>query len=200
MDQTQVPWRVEETHFASAFGNFRLRGYVLRNGESHAAVIAGDLSKATEPLVRLQSSCLTGTALGALLCDCRQQTEESLRRVAVEGLGVVLYLDQEGRGHGLAEKVRQLSLITTGVADTSTAAGEGSEPDVRHYDTALHILSSLLPTRRIRLLTNNPLKIDAVRSAGWHARRVPLEVPPTRHNVDYLRTKKFKMGHLLDLV
>lgn len=195
-----TPWRVEETCFASAFGHFKLRGYELVDGTAHAAVIAGDPTTAARPLVRLQSSCLTGTALGALLCDCRQQTEESLRRIAAEGSGVVLYLDQEGRGHGLAEKVRQLSLITSGAADTSTAAGVGREPDLREYGSTIEILMTLVPGRRVRLMTNNPLKLAALGAAGWDVEREPLEVQPTPDNIDYLRTKKLRMGHLLSCV
>ncbi len=197
---TSTRWRVEETAFGSRFGQFLLKGYVLGDGASHAAVVAGDPSSQERPLVRLQSSCLTGTALGALLCDCAQQTEESLRRISAAGTGVVLYLDQEGRGYGLAEKVRQLSLITSGQADTSTAAGYGNEPDLRDYRAALEILASLVPTRRVRLLTNNPSKLEAVRAAGWDVEREPLEVAPTPHNRDYLLTKKTRMGHLLTQV
>jgi 3,4-dihydroxy 2-butanone 4-phosphate synthase/GTP cyclohydrolase II len=200
MTEHASAWRVEETAFSSSFGSFRLQGYDLADGKSHAVVIAGDPTRVRQPLVRLQSSCLTGTALGALLCDCRQQTEESLRRISHEGVGIVLYLDQEGRGHGLAEKVRQLSLITSGVADTSTAAGPDRDVDMRDYTGALAILESLLSKRDIRLLTNNPLKIDAVTRAGWSVSREAIEIAPTPDNVDYLHVKKTRMGHLLDLV
>jgi GTP cyclohydrolase II len=197
-----APWSdVQETQFRSVFGSFQLRAYGFPGGVEHSALVVGAPHRARQPLVRVQSSCLTGTAFGAVLCDCRPQFEESLRRVTAEGEGCVLYLAQEGRSYGLVEKVRQLSLITRGLATTATAAGYGQLPDLRTYDNAFAMLDDVLGgLRTIRLLTNNPKKITAFEVAGYTLERVPLEVPSTDDNRAYLRAKKQEMGHLLTRV
>jgi 3,4-dihydroxy 2-butanone 4-phosphate synthase/GTP cyclohydrolase II len=193
--------RSQETRFRSRFGDFRLRAYEFPDGREHCVIIGGDAPSGEAPLVRVQSSCLTGTAFGALLCDCRPQLEESLRRIAAEGAGYVLYLAQEGRGYGLVDKVAQLDLITQGLATTATAAGEGQRPDLRDYDVAFDILASLVGQgAALRLLTNNPAKIEAFTGAGFVVQRIPLEIEPDDENRDYLLVKKRDMGHLLTLV
>jgi GTP cyclohydrolase II len=192
--------RHTETPFRGALGAFRLHAYEFARGREHAALVTGRPDKEDAPLVRLQSACLTGTAFSALLCDCRQQLAASLARVTGEGCGVVVYLDQEGRGHGLVEKVRQLSLIAAGEANTATAAGANRAPDLRDYGEAVAILDSLIDVRSVRLLTNNPAKIQALQSLGFTVYREPLETPPTEGNRDYLRVKKLLMGHLLTRV
>lgn len=193
--------RSQETLFRSSFGEFTFRAYEFPDGREHSLLIAGTPAPDEPVLLRVQSSCLTGTAFGALLCDCRPQLEESLRRVACAGAGYVIYLAQEGRGYGLVDKVAQLSLITSGLATTATAAGEGNRPDLRDYDAAFSILADLVPGRRsVRLLTNNPSKISAFQGAGYEVERIPLEVEPTDGNREYLRVKKRDMGHLLSLV
>lgn len=199
---TRRPWlRAEETPLRTPLGTFRLRAYEFPDAREHSALLMGDPSDADSPLVRVQSSCLTGTAFGAVLCDCRDQLAESLRRVAEAGCGCVLYLAHEGRGHGLVEKVRQLSLIAAGVATTADAAGEGQRADLRTYDEAFFMLSELLDRRRpVRLMTNNPSKIKAFGEAGYRVRRVPLEAPTTDDNREYLQVKKHVMGHLLTQV
>lgn len=193
------PWaRVQETSFRNAYGTFRLRAYEFPDGREHSALIAGDPQDFHTPLVRAQSACLTSTAFGALLCDCRQQLEMSMRQI--RSGGVVLYLDQEGRGHGLVEKVRQLSLIADGTATTANAAGELA-PDVRDYEPAFAILDDVLGRRAaIWLLTNNPSKLSAFLGAGYEVSRMPVESTPTAWNRDYLRVKKQEMGHLLTSV
>lgn len=197
------PWvRVQETPLRSTYGTFRLRAYEFPDGREHSALIAGDPHTAHTPLVRAQSACLTGTAFGALLCDCRQQLEMSLRQVKSSPHGgVVLYLDQEGRGHGLVEKARQLSLIADGSATTANASGEGLAPDVRDYESAFAILDDILGQRAaIWLLTNNPTKLNAFTGAGYEVLRMPLESVPTDDNRGYLLVKKQEMGHLLTSV
>lgn len=197
------PWvRVQETLFRSAYGTFRLRAYEFPDGREHSALIAGDPQGDDHaPLIRAQSACLTGTAFGALLCDCRQQLELSLRQVkSASAGGVVLYLDQEGRGHGLVEKVRQLSLIAGGLATTADAAGKLA-PDVRDYEAAFAILDDVLGRRAtIWLLTNNPTKLSAFQGAGYEVLRMPVESTPTDDNRGYLLIKKQDMGHLLTSV
>jgi GTP cyclohydrolase II len=197
----QAEWmKATETPFRSCFGRFVLRAYEFASGREHAAVVVGDPTTTAAPLVRLQSSCLTGTALGAVVCDCRAQLEESLRRVQSVGCGAVLYLDQEGRGYGLVEKVRQLSLVAAGVANTLTAVEPDTEPDLRRYTEAAAILRDVTNARTLRLLTNNPKKITALHELGFAIERVALEATPTPENVEYLRTKKQLMGHLLNSV
>jgi 3,4-dihydroxy 2-butanone 4-phosphate synthase/GTP cyclohydrolase II len=199
---TRRTWsRSQDTLFRSVHGVFQLRAYEFPDGREHSVLIAGTPSGGVAPLVRVQSSCLTGTAFGALLCDCRPQLEESLRRVAAEGAGYVLYLAQEGRGYGLVEKVAQLSLITHGLATTANAAGEGRRPDLRDYEAAFAILSDFLgDNRSLRLLTNNPAKIEAFEHAGFQVERIALETEPTDENREYLKVKKRDMGHLLHKV
>lgn len=190
------------TPFASRFGSFELRAFELGDGSEHAAIVAGSPDLDARPLVRVQSSCLTGTAFGALLCDCRQQLQDSLSLIAAEGSGCVLYLDQEGRGHGLVEKIRHIADIAAGSDTVEAALRRGVPPDVRDYSGAATVLRAVLGgDRPIRLLTNNPEKIRGLTDAGLTiAERVPLEVEPTDGNRDYLRVKKERMGHLLTRV
>lgn len=156
---------------------------------------------AIPPLVRIQSSCLTGSAFLARLCDCRQQLHEALRLVAEGGSGVVLYLDQEGRSHGLVEKVAQLNLIAQGFDTVDAAAMRNREGDLRRYHDAAAMLAELIGERPIRLLTNNPTKLACVQEAGIEvSERLALEVEPSDGNRAYLTVKKQRMGHLLTRV
>ena len=193
--------QMQETAFGSSFGQFRLIAYEFADGSEHVALIFGEPAKEQAPLVRVQSSCLTGTAFAARLCDCKQQLDLALDSIVKEGAGIVLYMDQEGRGYGLVEKVRQLSLISSGLATTATAAPPEDEgADRRGYTHAFAILDSLIDTKSLLLLTNNPKKIDAFTEAGYDIKRVSLETPPTESNREYLRIKKEFMGHLLTTV
>lgn len=193
-----------ETHtharFRSALGPFTVHAYEM-NGREHVALVHGDPSVVEAPLVRIQSSCLTGTAFLAELCDCRQQLHLAMERVVKEGAGVVLYLDQEGRSHGLVEKVAQLDLIAGGADTVDAARTRGKDVDLRRYDEAASILRDVVGARPIRLLTNNPEKLERVVAEGVKiAERVALETEPTSGNTEYLRVKKARMGHLLSRV
>ena len=187
--------------FRSQLGEFQLHAFRM-DGREHAALVHGaPASCAMAPLVRIQSSCLTGSAFLAELCDCRQQLHEALRRIIDEGDGIVLYLDQEGRSHGLVEKVAQLDLIAQGYDTADAAAMRGKEGDLRRYEAAARILKSIIRGRPIRLLTNNPTKLAFVQEAGIVvAERLPIETVPTAGNSAYLRSKKERMGHILELV
>jgi GTP cyclohydrolase II len=196
---TDSPAHVQHTAFRSSFGNFQLWAYEFPDGSEHAALAYGDVRQQPNLLVRVQSACLTGTAFGALLCDCRQQFELSLDHITANGSGIALYMDQEGRGYGLVEKVRQLAVIASGEANTATAARD-PEADRRTYDHAFHMLRDLAGVTDIRLLTNNPKKIRAFESNGYSVQRVALESAPTDSNREYLRIKKQFMGHLLSCV
>jgi GTP cyclohydrolase II len=188
------------TAFRSSYGSATLHAFEFADGAEHCAVVVGSPEAQPHPIVRLQSACLTGTAFHAVLCDCRQQLEAALTLIHRCGNGIVLYLDQEGRAHGLVEKVRQLSLIATGQANTATAAGDHRQPDVRSYEQAAAVLDMLLPGRSVRLLTNNPLKMQALLRLGYEVEREPIETSPTPDNAAYLRAKRDFMGHLLTAV
>jgi 3,4-dihydroxy 2-butanone 4-phosphate synthase/GTP cyclohydrolase II len=190
------------TPFASEFGVFELRAFGFRDGSEHAALVTGNPSRDERPLVRIQSSCLTGTSFGALLCDCRQQLHEALRLIAREGSGCVIYLDQEGRGHGLVEKIRHIADIAAGSDTVEAALRRGVPPDARDYDHAASILKAVVGTPRpIRLLTNNPEKIARLEASGVQVgERLSIETEPTDGNREYLLVKKRRMGHLLTRV
>ena len=188
------------TQFNSSLGRFVLHAFEIE-GREHAALVCGCPERDAVPLVRVQSACLTGSAFLAELCDCRQQLHEAMRIVADAGSGVVLHLDQEGRGHGLVEKVAQLDLITRGSDTVEAPALRGLKGDLRRYEDAAVILGVLLGPRPVRVLTNNPSKLTGLRDAGVEiAGRVPLETAPTDGNREYLRIKKERMGHLLERV
>jgi 3,4-dihydroxy 2-butanone 4-phosphate synthase/GTP cyclohydrolase II len=189
------------TPFRSEFGMFEMHAYRFDSGHEHLALISGDPGASATPLVRVQSSCLTGTAMHAELCDCRQQLHLALQLVgsSPDG-GCVIYLDQEGRGHGLVAKVAQLALIAKGLDTVEAAAAHGEPPDLRRWDEAAAILKDLIGDKPIRLLTNNPYKSAGLAAAGVLVMsECPIQAPVTEGNRAYLRVKRDKMGHRLDL-
>ena len=192
--------RVSEARLPTPHGEFAVHVYAsLLDGEEHAALVKGDLPSNDPVLVRVHSECLTGDVFGSLRCDCGAQLEAALERIAGEDRGVVLYLrGQEGRGIGLGHKIRAYSLQERG-RDTVEANLElGLPADARDYGIGSQILADL-GLRKLRLLTNNPAKYRALEGFGLEiVERVPLVVPPTRENARYLRTKREKMGHLLE--
>lgn len=191
------------TPFASVHGAFTLHLIDTGDDADHLTLTVGDPRAAEAPVVRVQSACITATALGASLCDCRQQLDLALARVADAGCGVVLYLAQEGRSHGLRRKVQELALMAEHGLDTVDAASAlGIAPDLRDYRAARVILDELLgPAHPIAVMTNNPAKLDGLAGVGLNVvRRVPHESPPTPTNWHYLMVKKARLGHLLQLV
>ncbi|HTP85964.1 MAG TPA: GTP cyclohydrolase II [Bryobacteraceae bacterium] len=193
--------KVAEADFPTRFGHFRIYGFEgASNGQSEEAVVLrmGDVSSGEPPLVRIHSECLTGDVFHSLRCDCRMQLELSLKRVASEGRGLIIYEHQEGRGIGLLNKLRAYELQDAG-ADTIEANEKlGFEADLRSYQMPAEILRFLGVTR-LRLLSNNPDKIAALENAGIEVvERVPCIVEAHESNTGYLQTKKEKMGHLLD--
>lgn len=193
-----VKW--SETPFNSELGKFRLVAFEFPDGREHLALVAGKPSEVDLPLVRVQSSCLTGTGFLAQLCDCRQQLQLAMSLIAGEPGGCLLYLDQEGRSHGLVEKVAQLRLIADGLDTVEAADVRGRGPDLRDYGQAGWMLEHLLGSPPIRLLTNSPEKEAGLRASGVSiAEVVSLETPPTPGNVGYLRVKRDRMGHRLSL-
>jgi 3,4-dihydroxy 2-butanone 4-phosphate synthase/GTP cyclohydrolase II len=180
------------------FGEFKVAVFTIDGTPGEAvALIRGVLGPEVTPLVRLHSECLTGDVLGSLRCDCGQQLSASLALIARAASGVLLYLRQEGRGIGLANKIRAYALQDTGLDTVDANLALGLPVDRREYASAAGILRQL-GLRQVRLLTNNPLKSAALELHGIQVvERVPLTVRPNSVNRRYLRTKADRMGHLL---
>ena len=193
--------RVAEARIPTRWGDFTAYAYEsLLDGEQHLALVKGAVQGEENVLVRVHSECLTGDALGSLRCDCGPQLEDALRLIADEGLGVVVYLrGHEGRGIGLSHKLRAYSLQEQG-RDTVDANLElGLPVDGRDYGIGSQILVDLGVTT-MRLLTNNPAKYGGLDGFGLQiVERVPLHTTPNPENLRYLRTKRERMGHLLEL-
>ncbi len=181
------------------FGDFQVAGFWNnRQEEDHAAFIHGDPCGAENVLVRLHSECVTGDVAGSLRCDCRDQFEAALTAVGQADPGIVLYLRQEGRGIGFTNKVRAYALQDQGLDTVEANLALGFEDDEREYAVAAHMLHSL-GVKSIRLMTNNPNKVDQLTEHGVVvSERVPHVLPPNEHNIDYLRTKALKSGHFID--
>lgn len=192
--------RIAEATIPTPRGPFRAVGFESRiDGRTHLALVAGELGEGEDVLVRVHSECLTGDVFGSLRCDCGAQLRRALDLIAAEGRGVVLYLrGHEGRAIGLAHKLRAYELQEQG-RDTVEANEElGFPPDPRDYGTSAQILRDL-GVRSMRLLTNNPSKLVALEGYGLSiVERIPIETRPTPENIGYLRTKREKLGHLLE--
>lgn len=191
--------RVADVDFPSKYGHFRIKAYESTlDGKCHLAVVKGEVAKQENVLVRVHSECLTGDALGSLRCDCGEQLAAALRHIEQEGCGVVLYMRQEGRGIGLANKMRAYALQDQGKDTVEANVLLGFAPDLRDYGIGAQILADLGLTT-IRLLTNNPAKRAGLEGHGLKiVERVPLEVHANKFNRRYLTVKKLKMGHLLE--
>ena len=194
--------KVAEANFPSRFGHFRIFGFEgVYGGEIQECVVLrmGDISSREDPpLVRIHSQCLTGDVFHSLRCDCRSQLELSLNLIAEEGRGLLIYEHQEGRGIGLLNKLRAYELQVGGADTVEANERLGFEADLRHYEMPAEILRYFKVTS-VRLLSNNPDKIAALENAGIQvAERIPCIVAPHESTEGYLRTKKQKMGHLLD--
>lgn len=161
----------------------------------HCAILVGDVAKGENVLARIHSECFTGEVLHSLKCDCRQQLDFALRAIVKEGRGVVMYLRQEGRGIGLGNKVRAYALQEQGADTVDANRMLGFEDDLRQYHAASAMLRDL-DVRSVRLMTNNPEKVEALRAEGMRVERVPVLVEAGSENEHYIATKRARMGHL----
>lgn len=192
--------RAAETVLPTPFGEFRAVAFVNDIDEyEHLALVKGDIDPERDTLVRVHSECLTGDVFGSFRCDCGEQLNRAMEMVQEEGLGVVLYLMQEGRGIGLANKLKAYALQDKGL-DTVEANEElGFAPDLRNYGVGAQILAAL-GVRKMRLMTNNPKKIIGLEGYGLEVTgRVPIEIEPRDENKRYLLTKCQKLGHLMNV-
>jgi GTP cyclohydrolase II len=179
------------------YGLFRAHAFAGADGHEHLALVRLRLSQIRAPLVRIHSECITGEAFGSLRCDCGAQLDQALRTIAQAGSGILIYLrGQEGRGIGLANKIRAYALQDADHDTVSANRALGLPVDARNYEPAVSLLQEL-GVLRVRLLTNNPKKVCAVEAAGIVVEeRMPLVVGATVENQRYLRTKAEKLGHL----
>jgi 3,4-dihydroxy 2-butanone 4-phosphate synthase / GTP cyclohydrolase II len=201
VDKEQLVKQVSEARMPTVFGEFRAVGYEsMVDGTFHLALVKGDVAGEKDVLVRVHSECLTGDVFGSLRCDCGNQVAEALKIIEKEGNGVFLYMiGHEGRGIGLAHKLQAYQLQDMGFDTVEANLELGLPVDARDYGTGALILRDLGITS-MRLLTNNPAKRVGLEGYGLSVtERVPLEVPACEENIDYLKIKKEKMDHLLDL-
>jgi len=195
--------RVAETQIKTKWGSFQLIAYES-TGEAgpHLALVKGfkpGVGPVKPPLVRVHSECLTGDVLGSLRCDCGEQLHKAMSMIEKEKLGVLLYMRQEGRGIGLANKLKAYHLQDKGLDTVEANEKLGFAADLRDYGTGAQILADL-GLKRIRLMTNNPRKIIGLSGYGLEiVKRIPIQVPANEHNIKYIKTKKNKLGHYLEI-
>lgn len=181
------------------YGRFRLAAYTEKHtGKEHLAFYKGDLQADSSVLVRIHSECLTGDVFGSRRCDCGPQLEEAIKRIEKEGSGVIVYMKQEGRGIGLLNKLKAYKLQEQGFDTVEANHQLGFPADLRDYAVSAHILKDL-GVKKLRLLTNNPEKINGLKDYGLEIEgRESIEIPSNEDNEYYLRTKQTKMNHLFD--
>jgi 3,4-dihydroxy 2-butanone 4-phosphate synthase/GTP cyclohydrolase II len=193
--------RVATAELPTAYGHFQIHVYEsAADRHTHVALVHGEIGDGTDVLARMHSSCLTGDVLHSMRCDCGQQLEGAMQRISLEGRGVVLYLNQEGRGIGLANKIRAYALQDQGYDTVEANERLGFRADHRDYAHGVAILRDL-GVRSMRLLSNNPKKLAGILGHGLQvSERVPLEIPASDGTRRYLKTKKEKLGHVLSSV
>jgi 3,4-dihydroxy 2-butanone 4-phosphate synthase/GTP cyclohydrolase II len=190
--------RVAEAKLPTQFGNFKVIAYKSSTDpDEHLALVMGDVATDEPVLVRVHSQCLTGDVFHSLRCDCGEQIEMAMKRIAEEGRGVVLYMRQEGRGIGIHNKIKAYALQDKGLDTVEANISLGFKPDQRDYGIGAQILADL-GVRNMRLMTNNPKKMSGLESYGLNiVEQLPITTRPNQYNRRYLQTKQKKMGHLL---
>jgi 3,4-dihydroxy 2-butanone 4-phosphate synthase/GTP cyclohydrolase II len=193
--------RAASAKLPTRYGNFHVHAFEnIVDKQTHVALVCGDVGDGTDVLVRVHSQCLTGDVLHSVRCDCGPQLDAAMERIAAEGRGVLLYLHQEGRGIGLANKIRAYELQDEGFDTVEANERLGFKADQRDYGVGVQILREL-GVRSMRLLSNNPRKLVGVEGYGLSVSQwLPLEIPASESTRRYLKTKKEKLGHKLSSV
>ena len=190
--------RVAEAKLPTEYGDFKVINYQTTSGQNHLALVSGDIKGKSNVLVRVHSECLTGDLFKSKRCDCGPQLETAMCMIAKSG-GALVYLGQEGRGIGLTNKLKAYQFQEEGMDTVDANAKLGFRADLRDYTIGAMILADLGLTT-IRLLTNNPKKIEGLEKYGLKVvERMPIEIPPNKINFNYMKAKKEKLGHIIDI-